>query len=273
MVFTSGYCIAKLKATRANSKADRLGVGKGKCRPAFGSTAQKTLAVPHRSYSLSRRASRPGCAGQTGRTSACRVTDFSSRHTTGSAGSYGFSYVSKTSSILAMYSSLSSATHHIFFPPRLEVVVQEQNPDRFPSHARDQAPLDGLLCYQTDRPAGAALRGIATHHRDNPLFLAVIEHRSSARPRSLEQRGFQTSALVTMANGANGLRSEWDDSGNPRRAGAFRQFQQRQGTQDDPHLLHTATQQLGEFFLVLWRDIDPQRWTAHTPSMRRNNST
>ena len=33
-------------------------------RPAFGSTAQKTLAVPRRSYSLSRRASRPGCAGQ-----------------------------------------------------------------------------------------------------------------------------------------------------------------------------------------------------------------
>src|SRR5215471_13736650 len=80
MVFTSGYCIAKLQATRANSKADRLGVGKVKCRPAFGSTAQKTFAVPSRSYSLSRRASRPGCAGEAGRTSACSVTGFSSRH-------------------------------------------------------------------------------------------------------------------------------------------------------------------------------------------------
>src|SRR5665811_2598813 len=84
MVFASGYCIARWQATWANSKADLSGVGKVKCRPAFGSTAQKTLAVPHRSYSLSRRASRPGLAGDAGRTSACSVTGFSSTHTTGS---------------------------------------------------------------------------------------------------------------------------------------------------------------------------------------------
>jgi hypothetical protein len=48
-VFASGYCTARLQATR---------------RPAFGSSAQKTLAVPHRSYSLSRRASWSGLAGE-----------------------------------------------------------------------------------------------------------------------------------------------------------------------------------------------------------------
>src|SRR5215470_5685795 len=136
MVFTSGYCIAKLKATRANSKADRLGVGKGKCRPVFGSTAQKTLAVPHRSYSLSRRASRPGCAGETGRTSACSVTGFSSRHTTGSVGSYGFSYVARTSSILAMYSSSSSATVAVGMP------VAQHPPHRSP---RAALPHEALI--------------------------------------------------------------------------------------------------------------------------------
>src|ERR1022692_165472 len=79
MVFASGYCMARLQATCANSKADLSGVGNVKCRPAFGSTAQKTLAVPHRSYSLSCRASRPGLAREEGRTSACSVTGFSSR--------------------------------------------------------------------------------------------------------------------------------------------------------------------------------------------------
>src|SRR6266700_1390995 len=73
--------MAKWKATCANSNADRSGVGKVKCRPAFGSTAQKTLAVPQRSYSLSHLASRPGLAGEAGRTSACSVTGFSSRQT------------------------------------------------------------------------------------------------------------------------------------------------------------------------------------------------
>src|ERR1039457_4283153 len=70
MVFAAGYCIARWQATCANSKADRSGVGNVKCRAAFGSTARKTLAVPRRSYSLSRRASRPGLAAEAGRTSA-----------------------------------------------------------------------------------------------------------------------------------------------------------------------------------------------------------
>src|SRR5215471_17678306 len=94
MVLASGYASAKETATWANSKPERSGVAKVKCRPAFGSTAQKTLAVPQRSYSLSRRASRPGAAGEAGRTSACSVIGFSSRQTTGCCGSWGRSYIS-----------------------------------------------------------------------------------------------------------------------------------------------------------------------------------
>ena len=41
-------------------------------------------------------------AAEAGRTSACNVTGFSSKHTTGCLGSYGCSYVYSTSSILAM---------------------------------------------------------------------------------------------------------------------------------------------------------------------------
>jgi hypothetical protein len=40
----------------------------------LGLDGQKTLGVPQRWYSLSRRASRPGAAGVVGRTSACSVT-------------------------------------------------------------------------------------------------------------------------------------------------------------------------------------------------------
>src|SRR5487761_581470 len=65
----------------------RFGVGQVKCLPAWGSTAQKTLAVPQRLYSLSRLAILPGAIGRAGRTSACRETGFSSTQTTGSAAS------------------------------------------------------------------------------------------------------------------------------------------------------------------------------------------
>src|SRR5215813_7985013 len=239
-VLASRYCIANSQATRANPKADRSGVAKVKWRPAFGSTAQKTLAVPRRSYSLSRRASRPGLAGEAGRRSACKVTGFSSKQTTGSAGSYCFSYVSSTSSILEMYSSLSSATHHIFFPPRLEVVVEEQDPNGFSSHPGDQPAFDRFLRHQPHRPAGAAFRRIATHHCNDPLLLGTVEHGDCAGTLFFKERRFQTVPLVTTRNRADGLGSERDDLGNPRCTGPFGQLQERQCAQDDPNLLHTA---------------------------------
>ena len=172
-----------------------------------------------------------------------------------------------------MYFSSSSATHHIFFPPRLEVVVEEQDPNGFPSHSGDQPAFDRFLRYQPHGPAGAALGRVAAYPSDDPLLLGIVEHGGCAGTLFFEERRFQTSALVTTRNRADGLGSEWDDLGNPRYTGAFGQLQERQCAQDDPNLLHTAAQQFGEFLLVLWRDIDPQRWTANTSSMRQNNST
>src|ERR1017187_9382648 len=88
---------------------------------------QKTLAVPQRSYSQSRRATCPGCMGIEGLVSLCNTTGFSSTQTTGSRSDSGFSYILSTSSILKMYSSSNSPTHHIFFPPWLEVMAFQQN--------------------------------------------------------------------------------------------------------------------------------------------------
>ena len=59
-------------------------------------------------------------------------------------------------SLLLSREALSSSTpcrfipahHHIFFPPRLEVVVEEQQSDGFPSHARNQFPLHRFLYHQ-----------------------------------------------------------------------------------------------------------------------------
>ena len=66
MVSATGYVRRISSRDLANSDAERSGVAKVKWRPAFGSTAQKTLAVPRRSYSLSRRASRPGLGRREG---------------------------------------------------------------------------------------------------------------------------------------------------------------------------------------------------------------
>src|SRR5208337_1714073 len=110
-----------------------------------------------------------------GRTSWWSTTGFSSTQTTGSRSLSGFSYTAKMSSMRRMYSSFSSATHHIFFPPRLEVVAEQQDPNRLPANPWHQLPLDGLLGDQAYRPAGVAFRRLATNHGDDPLLLRLVQ--------------------------------------------------------------------------------------------------
>src|ERR1700738_2648005 len=77
---------------------------------------------------------------------------------TGSRSERGFSYVLSTSSILSMYSSSNFPTHHIFFPPRLEVVAFQQHPDGLPADVRNQFALDHFFGQQPHRPTCPPLR-------------------------------------------------------------------------------------------------------------------
>jgi len=151
--------------------------------------------------------------------------------------------------------------------------VLQQDANGLPSHTWCESPLDRLLSHQSHGPACVTFWWIGAYHSDDPLFLAVVQDLSRAGAMLFEKGGIQTTLLVTTADVADRLRSQWDDVGNPWRADAFGQLQQRQGAQDDPNLLHTAAQQFGKLFSIFRRDINAQRWTTHTPSMRQNNST
>src|SRR6266568_1815657 len=107
-----------------------------------------------------------------------------------------------------MYSSLSSATHHILFPPRLKVVVEQQNPDGLSSHSRNQAPLYGFLGHQSYRPPGAPFRRAATDHGDDTLPLAVLQHRGGSGPALLIECAFETALLIAMTHLPNRLLSQ-----------------------------------------------------------------
>src|ERR1039458_4161527 len=137
--------------------------------------------------------------GLGGRRSACRTTGFSSIQTTGSVSESGFSYRASTSSMRPRYSSSSSATHHIFFPPRLQVMTLEQDADRFPAHPRRQLPLHCFLGNEAHTPPRPAFRRRAAHHRDDPLALPRIQHPPLARTWLLVQCRFQP--LLRVAPG------------------------------------------------------------------------
>ncbi len=46
--------------------------------------------------------------------------------------------------------------------------------------------------------------------------------------------------------------------GNLRSAGVLGQLQQRQGSEDNSHLMHPAFNQISQFLLVLLADVDTQ---------------
>ena len=160
-----------------------------------------------------------------------------------------------------------------FFPLRFEIVAEQENPDSFPSYARNQFAFDCFFRYQTHRPTGTAFRRIGAYHRNQTLLLAVVEHFGRPRSRSFVQCPLQPALLITTADVAYRLGCEWDYVGDLGCAGALCQLQQSQGAQHNPNLLDAAAQQLGKLFLMFRRDVNAQRWTTYTSSMRQNNST
>src|ERR1035437_4600074 len=121
--------------------------------------------------------------GRGGRRSACRTTGFSSIQTTGSVSESGFSYRASTSSMRPRYSWSSSATHHIFFPPRLQVMTLEQDADRLPAHPPCQPPLPCFRGEDPPPPPPPASRGRAAPKSDDPLPLPRAQPPPLARTR------------------------------------------------------------------------------------------
>src|SRR5258708_638327 len=102
---------------------------------------------------------------------------------------------------------LIPAHHHIFFPPRLEVVVEQQNPDCFPSHSWNQSPPHGFLGHQSHGPPGPAFGRVAAHHGNDALPLAVLQQCGRSGSLLLVDGSFEPPLLVAMADLPNGLRS------------------------------------------------------------------
>jgi hypothetical protein len=163
--------------------------------------------------------------------------------------------------------------HHIFFPPRLEIVVKQQNPDGFSTHSWYQFTFHGLFGYQSHGPTRLALWRIAAYHGDDALFLVAVQHLDRAGSLLLVQSTIQSALFITMAEPPDCLGGQWDDLGNLRSAGVLSQLQQRQGSEDDSHLLHPAFNQIPQFLLVFLTDVNTQSWTTHTQSMRQINPT
>src|SRR5579864_3331002 len=150
-----------------------------------------------------------------------------------------------------MYSSVSSGTHHIFFPPRLKVVAEKQNPNGFASDPRNQPFLYGVLCHQSNCPAGMTLRGAGTDHGDDTLLLAVFQQGSRTRSFLFMEGAIQSAFDVPMPHLPNRLRRQRYKLCDTRSAHSSCKLQQRHGAQNGTHRLNTPVQKLLECLLIL----------------------
>src|SRR6266568_3835474 len=137
---------------------------------------------------------RPGTIGTPGLAESRSWTGRSSSATTGSRSFSGFASVSSTSSIRVTYSSSSFGTHHIFFPPRLQLVAGQHSADRLSAYLGDDPSSDCLLGDQHQRPSRPTRRRRCADHRYDRCLLLGIEQLRLLRPRVLAQR-FRKPAL------------------------------------------------------------------------------
>jgi hypothetical protein len=107
--------------------------------------------------------------------------------------------------------------HHIFFPPRLQLVALQQNPDCLPAHLGNQFPFDGLLGDQADGPTCAAFRRFTAYHGNHTLLLWTVENLPGSRPLFGVDGGIQTVAHVAMGDLADRLRSQGESLSDLRR--------------------------------------------------------
>ena len=141
-----------------------------------------------------------------------------------------------------MYSSLSSGTDHIFFPPRFELVAEEKNPDRFPPHLGHQLAFYRFFGDQPDGPAGPAFGWITADHGDNPLALFGLQQTLRSRALFVIQGAFQPRILVALSNFPDRFGCQMDIGSHLGNALASMELAQSQTPQYDAHRLDAAVQ-------------------------------
>ena len=155
-----------------------------------------------------------------------------------------------------MYSWSNFATHHIFFPPRLQVVAFQQHPNGLSAHSRNQFAFDDLFGQQSHRPTRSPFRRRRADHGDNLLALALVQGRSFARTRGVEQRSLQPSLLIPLADLPDGFGRKTKIPAHYRRGLSLIHLTQSQGAQYRAHRLQTAAQHLVQLPAIPRRKLD-----------------
>lgn len=103
-----------------------------------------------------------------------------------------------------MNSALSSGTHHIFFPPRFELVVAKHQSDGLATHRLGNATAASFNRRKSNTPTGLACWRRPTDHGHNLDLLALVEPLLCPGPRAVMQGSEKSAGDITIAELPNG---------------------------------------------------------------------
>ena len=120
--------------------------------------------------------------------------------------------------------------------------MEQQQPDGFPPHFRNQSPFHCLFGHQPHRPASPARRRIAANHGDDAFSFGRLQQRHRAGALLVVKSLVQTRLFVPASNLAHGLGRQRNEGCNIGSRLALIELLQRQSAKHGAHRLHSATQ-------------------------------
>jgi hypothetical protein len=144
--------------------------------------------------------------------------------------------------------------------------VEQQQPDGFPAHFRNQASFHRFFSHQPHCPASPARRRIAANHGDDAFSFRRLQQSYRAGALLVVKSLIQTRLFVAASNLAHGLRGQGNEGGNVGSGLALIELLQRQSAKHSAHRLHSAAEHAVQLLVVRFAEANLQPpISSHAP--------
>ena len=120
--------------------------------------------------------------------------------------------------------------------------MEQQQPDGFPAHSRNQASLYRLFGHESHGPTSPARRRNTANHGDDAFSFRRLQQCCRAGALLVIKSLVQPRLFVTAANLAHGLGRQGNEGGNLCSRLALMELLQRQSAKYRAHRLHSAAE-------------------------------
>lgn len=120
--------------------------------------------------------------------------------------------------------------------------MEQQQPDGFPAHFRNQASFHRFFSHQPHRPASPTRRRVAANHGDDAFSFRRFQQRYRAGALLVVKSLLQPRLFVPSSNLTHGLGGQRNEGGDVGSRIALVELPQRQSAKHAAHRLYSAAE-------------------------------